>query len=119
MTHSNVDRLQCPDAGRAFGEVGVGVHQDFQRPVEADQQVRKVPVNNSGQVGPCALREICGDVVTDLKTPPCNLATAKFNSIRAEEVLVLGVLGFGKNGLDFCLRIQSFNSSPLGRALSL
>ena len=32
------------------------------------------------------------------------MATAKFSSIRAEEVLVLGVLGFGKNGLDFGVR---------------
>ena len=31
------------------------------------------------------------------------MATAKFSSIRAEEVLALGVLGFGKNGLDFCI----------------
>ena len=41
------------------------------------------------------------DVVADLKTPPCNLATAKFSSMRAEVVLALRVLGFGKNGLDF------------------
>ena len=32
------------------------------------------------------------------------MATAKFSSIRAEEVLVLGVLGFGKKGLDFGVR---------------
>ena len=32
------------------------------------------------------------------------MATAKFNSIRAGEVLVLGVLGFGKNGLHLGVR---------------
>ena len=42
-----------------------------------------------------------------LKTPPCNLATVKFSSIRAEEVLSLRVLGFGKNGLDFCVREEA------------
>ena len=45
-----------------------------------------------------------GDIVADLKTPPCNLGTAKFSSIRVEEVLALGVLGFCKNGLDFGVR---------------
>ena len=35
------------------------------------------------------------------------MATAKFSSIRAEEVLVLGVLGFGKNGLDFRVREEA------------
>ena len=35
------------------------------------------------------------------------MATAKFSSIRAEEVLVLGVLGFGKNGLDFGVREEA------------
>ena len=29
------------------------------------------------------------------------------NSIRAEEVLALRVLGFGKNGLDFCVREEA------------
>ena len=47
MTHSDVDRLQCPDACRALSEVGVRVHKDFQRPVQTDQQVCKVPVNRS------------------------------------------------------------------------
>ena len=58
MANCNVDRLQCPNACSALSEVGVGVHQDLQRPVKAYQKVGKVPVNNSGQVGPCALREI-------------------------------------------------------------
>ena len=47
------------------------------------------------------------DVVAELKTPLCNLATAKFNSKRAEEVLVLGVLGFCQNGLDFGVRKEA------------
>ena len=32
------------------------------------------------------------------------MATAKFSSIRAEEVLALGVLGFRKNGLHLGVR---------------
>ena len=40
-------------------------------------------------------------------TAPCYLATAKFNSIKAGEVLILGVLGFGKNGLDFGVRKEA------------
>ena len=39
------------------------------------------------------------------------MATAKFSSIRAEEVLVLGVLGFGKNGLDFGIREEATGSN--------
>ena len=39
------------------------------------------------------------------------MATAKFSSIRAEEVLVLRVLGFGKNGLDFCVREEATGSN--------
>ena len=35
------------------------------------------------------------------------MATAKFSAIRAEEVLVLGVLGFCKNGLDFGVRKEA------------
>ena len=44
-----------------------------------------------------------GDVVADLKTPPCSLATAKFSSASAEEVLVLGTLGIRKTHFDFCV----------------
>ena len=53
-----VDRLQNTHTCRALGEVGVGINQDLELAEHADQQVCKVPVNNSGQVGPCALREI-------------------------------------------------------------
>ena len=35
------------------------------------------------------------------------MATAKFSSIRAEKVLSLRVLDFGKNGLDFCVRKEA------------
>ena len=35
------------------------------------------------------------------------MATAKFSSIRAEEVAVLRVLGFGKNGLGFGVRKEA------------
>ena len=58
MANCNVNCLQSPYTCRAFGEVGVGVHKDLQRSVQTNQQVRKVAVNSSGQVGPCALREI-------------------------------------------------------------
>ena len=58
MANCNVDRLQSTHTCRAFGEVGLGVHKDLQRPVQTNQQVCKVPVNDSGQVGPCALREV-------------------------------------------------------------
>ena len=58
MTNSDVDRLQSTDTNSAFSEVGVGIDQDLELTEHADQQVRKVPVNNSGEVGPCALREI-------------------------------------------------------------
>jgi hypothetical protein len=52
MANSYVNRLQSPYTCRAFGEVGVGVHKDLQRPVQTDQQVCKVPVNDSREVGP-------------------------------------------------------------------
>ena len=52
MANCNVNRLQSPYTCRAFGEVGVGVHKDLHRPVQTDQQVCKVAVNDSGQVGP-------------------------------------------------------------------
>ena len=52
MAHSNVDRLQGAHTCGAFGEVGVGVHKDLQRPVETDQQIRKIPLDDSRQVGP-------------------------------------------------------------------
>ena len=58
MTNSDVDRLQSTDTNGALGEVGVRVNQDFELSEYADQQVRKVPVNNSGEVGPRTLREI-------------------------------------------------------------
>ena len=52
VTNSDVDRLQSTDTNGAFGEVGVGVNQDLQLAEHADQQVCKVPVNDSRQVGP-------------------------------------------------------------------
>ena len=52
MANCNVDRLQSTHTCWAFGEVGVGVRKDLQRPVQADQRVCKVAVNNSGQVDP-------------------------------------------------------------------
>ena len=58
VTNSDVDRLQSTDTNGALGEVGVRVNQDFELSEYADQQVRKVPVNNSGEVGPRTLREI-------------------------------------------------------------
>ena len=39
MANCNVERLQSTHACRAFGEVGVGVHKDLQRPVQTNQQV--------------------------------------------------------------------------------
>ena len=58
MTDCNINGLQSTHTNSAFGEVGVGINQDLELAEHADQQVCKVPVNNSGQVGPCALREI-------------------------------------------------------------
>ena len=52
MTHSDVDGLQSTDTHGALGEVGVGVNQDLELAEHADQQVCKVAVNNSGEVGP-------------------------------------------------------------------
>ena len=52
MTKSDVDRLQGTDAHGAFGEVGVGINQKLELDEHADQQICKVPVNDSGQVGP-------------------------------------------------------------------
>ena len=43
---------------RAYGEVRVGVHKDFELAEDADQQVCKVPVNDSREVGLEALREV-------------------------------------------------------------
>ena len=51
-------RKQSTDTHGAFGEVGIGIDQDLELAEHADQQVRNVPVHNSGQVGPCVLREI-------------------------------------------------------------
>ena len=52
MTNSDVDRLQGTDANGALGEVGVRVNQDLELAEHADQQVCKVPVNDSREVGP-------------------------------------------------------------------
>ena len=52
VTNSDVDRLQSTHTNSAFGEVGVGVDQDFELAEHADQQVCKVPVNDSREVGP-------------------------------------------------------------------
>ena len=52
VTNSDVDRLQSTDTNSAFGEVGVGVDQDFELAEHADQQVCKVPVDDSREVGP-------------------------------------------------------------------
>ena len=58
VTNGDVDRLQGTDTHGAFGEVGVGINQDFELAEHPDQQVCKVPVNDSREVGPCALREV-------------------------------------------------------------
>ena len=58
VTNSDIDRLQSTDTHGALGKVGVGVDQDLELAEHADQQVCKVPVNNSGEVGPRTLREI-------------------------------------------------------------
>ena len=52
VTNSDVDRLQATHTNSAFGEVGVGVDQDFELAEHADQQVCKVPVDDSREVGP-------------------------------------------------------------------
>ena len=52
MTHSNVDRLQSPDACRAFREIGVGIYKYFERAKEPDKAIAEIPVDDSGQVGP-------------------------------------------------------------------
>ena len=70
VTNSDVDRLQSTDTHGAFGEVGVWVDQDLELAEHADQQICKIPVNDSREVGPCALREISGDVVADIQTAP-------------------------------------------------
>ena len=38
--------------------------------------------------------------MADLKTPPCNLGSAKFSSLSAEEVLVLRLLELSRNRFD-------------------
>ena len=58
MANCNVNRLQSLHTCRALREVGVGVHKDLQRPVQANQQVCKVAVDHSGQVGPRTLCEV-------------------------------------------------------------
>ena len=58
MANSDVDRLQSTDTNSAFCEVGVGVHKDLQRSVQTDQQVCKVALDHSGQVGPRTLCEV-------------------------------------------------------------
>ena len=46
MTNSDVDRLQSTDTNSAFGEVGVGVYKNLQRPVQTNQEVsNNVPSN--------------------------------------------------------------------------
>ena len=52
VTNSDIYRLQSTDTNSAFGEVGVGVDQDLELAEHADQQVCKVPVNDSREVGP-------------------------------------------------------------------
>ena len=49
---------ESTDTNGALGEVGVRGNQDLELAEHADQLVRKVPVNNSGEVGPRTLREI-------------------------------------------------------------
>ena len=39
VTNSDIDRLQSPNTCRAFGEVGVGVYKNLQRPVQTNQEV--------------------------------------------------------------------------------
>ena len=76
----NIDAPKNPHSCRAFREVGVGIYKYFERPKEPDKQVGEISVDDSGQVGPWTLCEVWGDIVADLKTPPCNLGTAKFPS---------------------------------------
>ena len=52
LTNCNVNRLQSPYTCRAFGEVGVGVHKDLQRPVQTDQRIGEIPVDDSRLVAP-------------------------------------------------------------------
>ena len=58
MTNSDVDRLQSTHSNGALGEVGTGIYQDLELVEHADQKDRKVPVDNSGEVGPRTLREV-------------------------------------------------------------
>ena len=58
MTNSDVDRLQSTDTNGALGKVVVRVNQDLELAEHADQKVGKVPVDNSREVGPRALREV-------------------------------------------------------------
>ena len=52
MTNCNINGLQSTDPNGAFCEVGVRVNQDFELAEHADQQVCKVPVDDSREVGP-------------------------------------------------------------------
>ncbi len=61
----------------------------FERAKELDKQVGETSEEESGQVGPCDLSEVCGDLMADRKTPPSNLGTDKFSSMNAETALDL------------------------------
>lgn len=57
VTNSDVNRLQSTDSNGAFGEVGVGIDQNLKLAEHSDQQVCRIPVNDSREVGRCAVRE--------------------------------------------------------------
>ena len=52
MTNCNINGLQSTHTNSAFSEVGVGINKDLKLAEHADQQVCKVPVNDSREVGP-------------------------------------------------------------------
>ena len=58
MSHSNIDRLQSPDSGRALSEIGVGIYKDLERSVKANEQVCEIAVDHSRQVGASAFGEV-------------------------------------------------------------
>ena len=58
MTDCNIKGLQSTDTNSALSEIGVRINEDLKLAEHADQQVCKVPVNDSREVGPCALREV-------------------------------------------------------------
>ena len=58
MTDCNINGLQSTHTNSALSKVGVGINKDLELAEHADQQVCKVAVDHSRQVGPRTLCEV-------------------------------------------------------------